>query len=92
MLMNRYVQSPGDYTRYAINLASWLATTETISELEVVAPDDITVDNVLVLLPTSKSYQLYVGGGVSGYLYDFVILVTTSQGQVRSDEFQLMVR
>jgi hypothetical protein len=90
MLTARYRQHEDEHLRYVLNMENWLATDETISEVVSEQDEGITIDNVVVL-PGSKSFQFYIGGGEAGAIYGGQFNIETSQGQTKVAIVELMV-
>lgn len=89
MRLARYKQQPRENKRYCIGYTSWLATAETLTNLQVIVSP--TTSPVLaitdaVIDPDGKNVIFFAGGGVDGTEYTVEILATTSEGQVKEDE------
>jgi hypothetical protein len=91
MLTARYRQNVLDRIRYVHGLEEWLAEGEVITGFAVVAEPGITIDDVAALPPVATAFQFVVSGGLGGYSYAFAIVVTTSDNQRYTSNFEVMV-
>lgn len=95
MSLGRYVKTPAERKRYAIDYSEWLETGETVSTYSFsVSP---TTSPVLEIDATSladanQTIVFFVSGGVNGQQYTVDVQATTSGGQIKEDTILFSMR
>lgn len=88
----RYIQTPVEDKRYAIEYADWLDSGEYISDVNFeIAPTTsppLTVSASTIapgVTSVASLVKFFVSGGVDGKVYTLIITATTSTGQIKQD-------
>lgn len=88
----RYIQTPVEDKRYAIEYADWLDTGEYVADVafEVVPTTSppLTVNAVTIaagITSVASLVKFFISGGVDGKGYTLIVTATTSSGQIKQD-------
>ena len=95
MSLGRYIKTPAERKRYAINYSDWLETGETVSSYSFsVTPTTSPVCEVDAssLTDSDTTIVFFLNGGIDGQRYVVNVQMTTSGGQVKEDTIQFDVR
>lgn len=85
------MKRPDDRLDYDVDFArrGWLDESDTIIDASAHAePADISVDTVAVYGPVVK---VWLSGGEAGRSYKINVIVSTAEGRVKEDTFQIRV-
>lgn len=73
-----FTKDPDDRLDYSFDWSSWLANSETISTLAIIASPGITVDGTT---NTNTITTVWLLGGQAGFPYTVTHRITTNQGR-----------
>lgn len=95
MLLAQYNLTPNEKKQYTIEYAEWLNNAETILSKTFVV-QDVTVPPLVVSGDTidvsGTLIAFFVNGGVDEQIYDVIVKITTSLGQIKEDHVIWNVR
>lgn len=90
MRIQTYTQQPSERIRYEFSADKWLATGETLVQVETQVDGGLQIDSVAIEPLTARRYSFMVSGGTDGQEYEVTARCTTSIGQIR--EFEMTVQ
>ena len=96
MKLGRFIKTPSERKRYAIDYSEWLDTGETVSTyVFTVTPSTATVPFAVdssSLASSGKVLVFFVSGGDANDQYTVDVKATTSGGQIKEDTVLFSVR
>jgi hypothetical protein len=91
MRLGKFKQAPLETRRYFVDYSEWLDTGEILIAPLVVNVVETTTPPLVISSEVISSDNLgvvfYVSGGLDGEQYQVDVIVTTSLGQVKEDNF-----
>jgi hypothetical protein len=95
MRLGKFLKTPDEIKRYAVEYKHWLDTGEYLQAvtLEVIAQESTSVVLFVdAVEPSSTKAVFFVSGGDADETYDVLVKATTTGGQVKEDVIALAVR
>lgn len=81
-------KQPGDTLDYDIDFSEWLVDGDRLMAATAEVPDGLSVGDVEVIPPLVK---IWLSGGLDGVSYPVKVTVTTTEGRIKTETFQLRV-
>jgi hypothetical protein len=91
-VLGTYRQSPDERKRYSIDYSEWLATSETLTNVDLTPNDAALIIDGNTLTNSSTAVTFFVSGGVDGAEYLVEALATTSDGQLKEDTIKFKLK
>lgn len=91
----KYIQSPSERKRYALDYSCWLEDDEVLTNATfVITPSDVPAFEVDAhsVSADGKSIVFYTSGGVDGTKYKLEVFAVTSYGQTKEDVVMFTLR
>ena len=95
MPLGKFVKSPEEVKRYAVEYVDWLDTAEYLQSATITATPVTTnplIFQLQAFTANDTDLSFFVTGGVAGTTYKIVVHATTTNGQVKEDVILLEVR
>lgn len=89
MILGTMTKQSADVLDYDIDYSQWLPSGDHVQNALATAPTGITIDSTFVNDPFVK---IWLAGGTSGTSYKITVTVTTQDGRVKQDEFNVRVK
>jgi len=84
MRLGTFTKTSVDNLRFEVDYSEWLEAPEVLLAFELGSdPADLMISSASILNTTSLVF--FVGGGVDGEVYNMLVTISTSGGQVRRD-------
>lgn len=89
MILAKYKKQPGETLDYDISYAEFFSNrTDALASVALVVPTGITG----TLTTSADTAKVVVSGGTNGVTYTLTVMMTTTTGIVKEDEFRVTVK
>lgn len=90
MNLGSYSKQPVEVLDYDIDYSQWLTAGDNVESVTVgIAPPGLVLESTFINDPRVK---LWLSGGENGARYKLTVTMTSADGRVKQDEFNLKVK